>query len=443
MHLLRRGAFAGLVAGSAFNAIGSWAALIALWGFAAVHFGVGANGIALIGLAWSLPAAVLSPLAGIPVDRFGPKTVLVAANVLGVGAALALVAATTFHQLLALALVVGLVNTLGKPAALALPARLVDDADLLRANSLLGGAEQSAIIFGPLVGALAISLGGIGAAFAFDAATFAVGALAVLPVRLRPVPGSGSPGSGSPGTTAASVLGELVVGLRLARRIGDVRRTLALAAAAFGSWGAFFVLEPLYVRDVLHRSPAVLGLLQSFFGVGLLGMTVLLPRLGDRVGSVRVVAVSVAASGVVAALYVGTRSLPVAIVGVFLWGVDVAFFLPPMQTILQRATPTEAHGRVLALSSQVSALGDVVAIPFAGVAVAAIGVRQTGAVVGGLAVLAGVVGVVVTRRPASAGAPPGAAAPTLPHSPAPTPPVAGPVAVSVTDLTPGGGVRAR
>lgn len=392
MHLLRRAVFARLVFGSALNAIGSWAALIALWGFAAVHFHAGANGIALIGLAWSLPGAVLSPLAGVPVDRFGPKRVLVVSDLVGVVAALGLAFAASFPQLLLLALLIGVVAAAGKPAALALPARLVGDEDLLAANSMLGVAEQSALVIGPLVGSLAIGLWGIGAAFVFDAATFAVGALALIGVRLREVAGREA------ATAATSVIGELVEGLRLARSIGEVRRTLTLAGAVFLSWGAFFVIEPLYVRDVLHRSPAVLGLFQTVFGVGLLATTALLPRVGDRVASVRMLAISVAVSGVAAALYVGTRSIAVAMVGVFLWGVDVAFFLPPMQTLLQRATPARAHGRVMSLSSTMSSIGDVVAIPVAGLLVAAMGVSLTGALVGGLAVLAGLAGVAVTRN---------------------------------------------
>jgi predicted MFS family arabinose efflux permease len=173
------------------------------------------------------------------------------------------------------------------------------------------------------------------------------------------------------------------------------------------------VLEPLYVRDVLHRSPATLGLLQTVFGIGLIGTTIMLPRLGDRVASVRALALAVAASGVAAALYVGTRSLAVAMVGVFLWGVDVAFFWPPMQTVLQRATPTDAHGRVMGLASSANGLGQLVAIPLAGLAVAAVGVSGTGALVGGLALAAGVTGVVVTARDPSQPEVVGAAPPHL------------------------------
>ena len=387
--MLRRWPFALLCAGSALNAIGSWAALIAIWGFASSQFHASATQIALLGLAWSAPAALVGPLAGVPVDRFGPKRVLVASDLSGAVTALAMAAAHSFGMLAGLAFGSGLVQATGLPAGQSLPPRLVDDADLLQANALLAMADQSAIVLGPLVAAAVIASVDVRAAFYVDAITFVVGALSVLPLRLRPL-------------TAPPVRGsawrEVRAGLRLAWSTPAVRRTLALAGAAFASWGAFFVLEPLYVRDVLHRSSALLGLFQTAFGVGLLVTTALLPRLGDRLASVRALAVSVALSGVAAATYVGTHLVAVAFIGVVAWGVDVAFFLPPMQVVLQRATPTASHGRILALSSTADGVANMVAIPLAGVCVGLLGVRATGALVGALSVVAGIGGWVTQQR---------------------------------------------
>ena len=386
---MRRWPFALLCAGSALNAIGSWAALIAIWGFASSQFHASATQIALLGLAWSAPAALVGPLAGVPVDRFGPKRVLVASDLSGAVTALAMAAAHSFGMLAGLAFGSGLVQATGLPAGQSLPPRLVDDADLLQANALLAMADQSAIVLGPLVAAAVIASVDVRAAFYVDAITFVVGALSVLPLRLRPL-------------TAPPVRGsawrEVRAGLRLAWSTPAVRRTLALAGAAFASWGAFFVLEPLYVRDVLHRSSALLGLFQTAFGVGLLVTTALLPRLGDRLATVRALAVSVALSGEAAATYVGTHLVAVAFVGVVAWGVDVAFFLPPMQVVLQRATPTASHGRILALSSTADGVANMVAIPLAGVCVGLLGVRATGALVGALAVVAGIGGWVTQQR---------------------------------------------
>ena len=90
MHLLRTRPFALLFVGQALNGIGSWAALVALWGFAAYQFDSGPGQIAIIGLAWAVPAAVIGPLAGVPIDRFGAKRVLVLAYLAGAAAAVAM-----------------------------------------------------------------------------------------------------------------------------------------------------------------------------------------------------------------------------------------------------------------------------------------------------------------------------------------------------------------
>lgn len=386
MHLLRRPRLALLFAGGALNAIGSWATLIALWGFAAYRFHTGAAGIAMLGLAWNVPGAALGPIAGAPIDRFGPRAVMIASDVLGLVTALGMAASNSYGALLGMAVAAGAVQSFGRPASMSLIPRIVEEGELLAGNSFMGVAEQSAIVFGPLAGSLAINAWGIRAAFLFDAATFAVGALSVLPLRLH--------GNASVSGGGFSVR-ELLAGWRLARRIADVRRTLGLAFAVFCSWGAFMVIEPLYVRDVLHRSPAILGLLQTVFGIGLIGTTMLLPRVGERVVSVKALAIAVAFSGVAAAVYVGTRSMTIAMVGVFLWGVDVAFFMPPMQTVLQRATPVEAHGRVMSLAATANGVGNLVAIPVSGLVVGAIGVSHTGAVIGLLAVMTGALGAVI------------------------------------------------
>ena len=383
MRLLRRPRLALLFSGAALNQIGSWASLIALWGYAAYRFHSTPAQVALLGLAWTAPGAVLSVATGWPIDRFGPRAVMIGANVMGVFTALAMAVSTTYRSLALLAVLLGTVEAFGRPAGMSLPPRIVADEDLLAANSLMGMTEQSAIVFGPLVASAAISLWGLEAAFLVDAATFVVGILVLLPVRLAPLQRS---------EERPPTLGDLGAGFRLARRSGDIRRTLLLSLAVFCSWGAFMVIEPLYVRDVLHRPPATLGYLQTAFGIGLLATTAVLPRLGEKVVSVRVLAASALASGLASALYVGTRFLAVAAVGVFLWGVITAFFMPPMQTLLQRAAPVDSHGRLMAAAGTVNGVANLISIPLGGLLVAAVGVGGTGLVVGVVLVASGIAG---------------------------------------------------
>jgi MFS transporter, DHA3 family, macrolide efflux protein len=368
-----------------------------MWGFASYRFHADAGQVALIGLAWAVPSALLSPLAGVPIDRLGPRRVLVAAYALGSATSLAMAFAGSLHALILLGLLHGTVEAFARPAGDALPPRLVDDADLLAANALLGSAAESAIAFGPLLAAGAIALTGLRGAFVVDAATFWIGMAAVAPLQLRPVHAAGAR------PEAADLRQELAEGIRVARRSPVVRFTLALSAAVFLTWSTFMVIEPLYVRDVLHRSPTVFSLLQTAFGVGLVGTGLLLPRLGDRVASTRALSGSVLLSGLAAATYIGTRSVAVAFVGVFLWGVDVAFYSAPSRTLLQRGSPVHAHGRVLALYRSLHSWSDVVALPLAAVVAGALGPRVAGLAVAAVAATAGSLGLAVGKRPAISG----------------------------------------
>ena len=389
MRLLRSGRFSLLFAGTALNGIGDWATLVALWGFAAFRFHAGPAEIAALGLAWALPGALFSPAAGIPIDRLGPRTVLLGAFAAGAATSITMATAQTFAMLTALAAVHGLVEAFAKPAADALPPRIVAEEDLFAANALLDVAGRCSIVFGPLVASGAIAVWGLRGAFLTDAATFAVGAAAILPLRVQRAP---KPAQREP------IVAEALAGIRVARREPVIALTLALAGAVFLTWGAFFVLEPLYVRDILHKSASVLGLLQTSFGVGLVGTGLLLPRVGPRVATARAVALSVAVSGLAAALYVGTRSEPVAFGGVFLWGGDVAFFSTPVRTLLQRAAPVEVHGRVLALVTTLQGWGNVAALPLTGLLISALGVQAAGMTAGAFAVIAGSAGLAVSSR---------------------------------------------
>lgn len=395
--------FAPLLAGEAVNAIGNWVALIAIWGFAAFHFDAGAGDLALLFVVLSLPGALLGPVLGVAIDRLGPRRTLILANGLGFLNALALTQAESYASVIVLALPLGLIEALASASLDSLPPRLVADEDLVRANALLGGAQDLAIIVGPAVAAVVNARWGLEAAFVADAATFLVGLAVALPLKV------GAAAEAEEQSTWRS----LREGLGLVRRTAGLRWTLGVAGVTYLLWALFGVLEPLYVRDVLGESDTVFALLQTVFGVGLVGAGLALAAVGERIARPRYVAVATVVSGATAALYLGTGSLAVAFVGVFLWGIDVAFFYVPAKTLLQRYSPTAAHGRVLSLNQSFEPLAAIAMAPVAGVLVGVLGVQQLGVGGGAAAAVAGVVALRLARR---LGPPP---------SPAPLDPTAG------------------
>ena len=301
--------------------------------------------------------------------------------------------AGSFEHLVALGTIHGLAKAFSQPASDTLPPRLVDDDDLLAANAILGAGSESAIVFGPLVAALAIAAWGLKGAFFVDAATYLVGIAVVVPLRLRTLHERSE--------ERTTLRAEITEGFAIVRGSPVLRFTLLLASTVFLTWGAYVVVEPIYVRDVLGQPASFFAALQTAFGVGLVATGLLIPKLGDRVAGPHALSVSVILSGVTAALYVGTRIPAVAVVGVFLWGVDVAFFSAPSRTLLQRNSPPEAHGRVLALYRTVHSVADVTALPLAGLAAGAIGVQTTALTMASFAFVAGVVGYRLAGRVAA------------------------------------------
>ena len=356
MSPLRDRRFVALLAGQAVNGIGSWCALVALWGYAAYRFHATPAEIAILSLSWSLPAALFGPLGGVPVDRFGPRRALIVADGLAACVAVALVFSNSFAQLVVLGACTGLTRCASDPAFSALAPRLVGDDQLLRANALLGAAMMSSIAFGPLLAAGAIAGWGPRGAFLVDAITYLVGIAVVLPLRLRPL-------ATRPARTSA--WRELKSGLQIVRRSAGVQRILMLSASVYLVWGAYAVIEPIYVRDVLHRPASVFALLQAAFGVLLLANALLIARIGDSVARFRTLRVAAVGATIAAPIYVGTHSVAIAFCGIAIWGAATAWLIAPRDTLLQRATPVEVHGRVLALDSSLRSWAHVIALPIA------------------------------------------------------------------------------
>jgi len=390
VRLLRVPGFASLLAGQSVNAIGNWVAIIAIWGFAAFEFDAGAGDLALLFVALSVPGALLGPLLGVPIDRLGPRRTLVLANVLGALNALVLTQADSYETIILLALPLGLIEALAAASLDALPPRLFDDDDLVSANALLGGADDLAIVVGPLLAAVVNARWGLAGAFLVDAATFLVGAVVALRLDVAPLPQSPPVGR--------SAWREVREGARLAWRTRGLRWTFAVMGATYAIWGVFGVVEPLYVRDVLGEPATAFALLQTVFGLGLVGAGLALAARGQGLARPRYVAIATIASGVAATVYVGTTWLPVAFLGVFLWGAGVAFFYAPAKTLLQRYTPIATHGRILSINQSLEPLVDMAFTPLAAVALIRGDVRLLGVGAGVLLAGIGVVALLASRR---------------------------------------------
>src|SRR5581483_2928296 len=113
-------------------------------------------------------------------------------------------------QIWAISAVVGLGRAISRPASGAIVPELVPAHLLVQANSLTQLMRPLAMtLVGPALGGVLIAAVGPGSAFAFDAASFGVGVLALLAIRPRPA---------ARGNVESSLLADLREGFAFVRR---------------------------------------------------------------------------------------------------------------------------------------------------------------------------------------------------------------------------------
>ena len=180
----------------------------------------------------AIPRAIFILVGGAFSDRFSPRTLMFVSNairgvVVGIMAALVLTGQAELWHLYVLAAIFGVVDAFFYPALNTIIPMLVSERQLPAANAAIQGSVQVMGLIGPALAGVAIALVQTGPAFAIDAASFGVAALAVFLVR-------GGRRAAPPSDDAAEqphVLASIAGGMRAAWADPAVRGTMVLIAA--------------------------------------------------------------------------------------------------------------------------------------------------------------------------------------------------------------------
>ena len=230
--------------------------------------------LALVGIGGTIPTVLFLLPGGVVSDRFDRRSVMLWADVLrglavGTLAVLAFAGVLRLWELVALVGVYGIGSAFFTPAFDAIVPDLLPVDDLAAANALDQFVRPIAFrLVGPALGGVLVAAGA-GFAFAVDAASFAVSGVAVLLMRRQVQPWHEQP--------AAAVTAAMAEGLRFVRQRVWLWGTLVSAAFAYLVFlGPTEVLLPYVVKNTLHASPAILGLVFAAGGIGAIGAAVLM-----------------------------------------------------------------------------------------------------------------------------------------------------------------------
>jgi MFS family permease len=301
--------------------------------------------VGLTGFAGGIPLLLFSLPAGVVIDRYSRRMVLLAAQagvmlLAGVFALLVGTGRIAPWSVLVLVFAYGTVMAFVFPTRTTIVTTLVAREDLANAVALNAAGQNATRVTGPALAGVLIALLGIAHAFAV-AALLQILAL-VTTARL---PSHTPAGAARAGSAWAS----LTLGLRTVARDRVLVRLILLSLATNVLVMPYLNLMPVFARDVLGVGSSGLGLLLASAGVGTVAGALWVAhahRLAERPG---IHAVTAAAFAVLVMAFAATPSVPLAAGLLFAAGVLSAAFLALTQTALQLRVEDAVRGRVLSV----------------------------------------------------------------------------------------------
>jgi DHA3 family tetracycline resistance protein-like MFS transporter len=338
---LRHRDFRLLWSGQTLTLLGSFVSQVA-YPFQILQLGGSAIELGALASVFTLSNLVFLLLGGAIADRMPRRTLIIvtelasgliagAVSLLGFAGALEI-----WHLYVAVALF-GAATSFSVPALGALIPELVPEEILVPGNAIRGLSRQASRTGGPIIGGILVATAGPPAAFAFDALTFIVSALAVMFIRARSVFAPKTP---------TSIFADIREGF------GFVFATQWLWVTIFG-WslinagfiGAFVVGLPLLVTETLRAGSVAFGLITAAIGVGEALGAALVGQLRIRRAGVAIYLFAVV-GGIGLLVYGLVPTLPGALLGGFLVGFSFVCFGVLWESALQRHVPRQMLGRV-------------------------------------------------------------------------------------------------
>jgi len=340
--------------------------------------------ISAILLARFLPPLLVSPLAGVLLDRFDRKRLLIASDILRVVIVLGFLLASTPDRLwliYVLTIAQFTVGAIFEPGRSALLPSITRPQDLVTAN-LLGSMTWSVMLaIGGMLGGLVAGVLGTAGALIIDAATFAISALLLLPIRPRPLESKPDhPHAEAPKASAR----DFVDGLRYVRAHPSIGATLLVKLGGnFGSIDAVMIIFATAIFVLGEDGVLSLGILWGSFGIGAVLGPLVLNRFND--GSVhimrRLIIIGFAAITIGWFVLSGSPTLLIAAVGIIIKAVGSSIYWTYSSVILQKTADERFLGRMFSLDYAGFQLAVVISTLITGLALEALGNDQVRTVV--------------------------------------------------------------
>lgn len=312
-----------------------------------------ASKLSIVAAASTLPVLFLSLWAGVLVDRFPKRKVIMAtqtsAMILAfILAGLVFSGLVQFWHVVVLATLLGIVNAVDMPARQSFVPEMVSKEDLGNAIALNSSIFNAARVIGPAVAGLLVAAVGEATAFTINAVSYLAVIASLLLMSVPPFAAN---------TTLRTPFVDLLDGLRYVRR-DPLKRVLLGALTVHSIFGTLHItLMPVFARDVfivrgipvLQDAEARLGLLSASFGLGALIAAIALASVGERTRPGGRITTGLFVYPIAFLLFSFAPSFWLALPLLMLGGWAMITLLATTNTVMQTTTPDTLRGRVMSL----------------------------------------------------------------------------------------------
>ena len=331
--------------------------------------------LTFVQISYMLPIVFVGPLAGVFVDRWPLKPTLVASDLIRALLALLLIPATSVWHFYVVLAALSCVSAFFGPAQTVTIRSHVPLTGLMAANALMQIAFMGSRIIGPGTAGAIVAAFTPRVCYVLDVASFLISASLIGSVTIRrPETTPAQPGSSS--NRIHQVWIDMTQGMRfILHHAAILFFVLAMAAGLF-TIGCFAPLISIWVRDTLHASAGLFGLVSGNVGVGMLIGTQIVRKLSKRFSDTTMVLAGLAGIGGGVLLLGAVPHIAAALTSTFVIGFAFGAIIVPAQTLIQRETPHDMLGRVGSTNASVIFLGQILGLLISGGLAELVGLRM-------------------------------------------------------------------
>lgn len=319
--------------------------------------------VGLMMMATAVPSLFIGLIAGVYVDRYDRKKIMVACDFTRaiIVCLIPVLARQNIAWLYIIVMLTAAISTFFNPAHDSVLPEVAPDEELAAANSFMAISSFGSTAVGFALSGLLASLASIDIAFYLDGLTFLTSAILIATVRLPKMEVNDN-------TNVKAIFQNLGEGFKYVKSIAILRSFLIVSifyAIATGLFNA--LLLPFTIR-ALGANEFVFGVQEGLYSVAYVIASLIMAKVADRLREGQWVSLGILVMGITNIFYAYVTSIPLAILLAFIGGIMNAPKSIGGRLITQRNTTREIRGRVTSISLVINNILFMIGMATAGLA---------------------------------------------------------------------------